>query len=194
MTFLNIEIDDELKSIEVKKIGAGMFAIAYEALDFTFPGFVNPIILVSKFDNEYSKEVMCHVSGDSLFPIIETLGYDKTDKKVYIMEKYKPLKKADATPDAWKNYQLLNKAWKKFLYSGRRLEVEAYAYNNDIIDDLPDGELKESVQNLESWAGAYGSDYAFEFNKGNLALDNNGNLILRDPVFSVKAMKKIRNN
>ena len=109
--------------------------------------------------------------------------FDGLDKW-YIMPKYFPLTKE--YPKAWQQYRALQ----KLLSVHRLMFLENLNYTTDkcykfaeIVKDY-DEKLGEALYAIVDNVSNGSSNLMFEFPKSNLAVDNDGNLILLDVIFN----------
>jgi hypothetical protein len=199
----------KVKEVPVKKIGEGMFAVAYVT---RFKNNKTPTVLVA-VNNEghridWSKQALWELYNDGernpYLPAVKQLGHTDTDT-IYEMPLYKvPLKKTDGKP--WDQYKALYSCWdtasRKMVADGKKaMMTKGYGLRqmNEIIAcaeglsrKLIPRTLVKALEMLRDAMKDYGDDYAFEFAPKNLGTNNKGQLILLDATFSLVSMQTTR--
>lgn len=177
----------------VIKIGQGEFSIAYRSKDDP-----SVVFLLTPYDmhenaNQYTKEIYSHIES-------EHIPYMSTCNDVYMRGQYYTCYETRFTDklmakhkEAWRIAKTLQKTWDSFrgeisirLFRKDYDKLYEVAYN--FIDKLREEEsVPESVisalENIYTWACAFGSNFLFEFPARNLAVSEDGTLVLRDIVF-----------
>lgn len=197
--------DGRIQTVKATFLGSGMFTQAYLGND-------NKVYLVTITDNEYpgvddTKGAIAEMNRDDgpqpHIPMIERVGWTEVTKKgrrfdatVYRSPLYNaPLRKGNATKQAWSDYRALEKAletaqrklgWRSSPYDG-------YKLNMLTIENFQGSEsVKEALESLASYVSNYGTEYGFEFPARNLATDAKGQLILLDPMYSRLSVQRLR--
>ena len=92
----------------------------------------------------------------------------------------------------------LNEASKNSVDQHDNIHVVHYGYEimDGVVDCVNSANLPKDLCNavslLRDAATNYGDDYTFEFNRANLAVWHNGDLILLDTLFSMATVRKMR--
>ncbi len=196
--------DDE--TLKVKKLGKGMFTVAYVTTDLPTPR----VFLEVNDDRggDQSKAALSDIyDGDDTnvhIPKVQRVGYT-ANKTVYEMPLYNaPLRKGNS-PKAWEQYKVLKKCWDQGRHQlGKRLgfyEVNnpynGYKIMDSVVEcaernpEMPES-LLDALQEIKVTIANYGSEYSFEFSPRNLATDDDGNLILLDTTYSLLSVQQRR--
>ena len=177
--------------VSLERIGKGMFATVYR--DRGDPSKV--WIFVD--DRAHQKQILWMLRGEAEdnphLPSVERMGYTK-DQTVYRMPFYRKLTKASA-PRAWADYQAIRRCLGSLppldnTYDGydRSYRAVECVKNADVVSD----ELVEALELLRDTAADYGSSYAMEISPRNLAVDEQGNLVLLDLMYDAELVRRIR--
>jgi hypothetical protein len=169
----------------VEKLGSGRFTTAWQVVGPKVKGQYDKVYLqVKKRDN--SKEIMAHMQGNIHIPTLERVDFIGDDT-LYVTQYYHPLKAQHK--EAWKQYKILKNLIEKEWYScvtrgANRIYKtnEGFACAAACNSDLPTT-LQNAIYELSDWCNAY-EGYLIEIAVRNLAVDDNGTLILLDPCFN----------
>jgi len=190
-------------AVPMKRIGKGMFARAYR--DRSDPSKVWLFV----DDRAHEKEILWMLRDEAEdnphLPKIERMGFTE-DETVYRMPFYHKLTKARA-PEAWREYMEIKRCLDEQVSHGRNL-FQGYERTYAAVQCLKDGptpswpsslvtarvsELTlEALESLRDTAADYGSNYWMEISPRNLAVDDDGNLVLLDILFDAKLVRNIR--
>lgn len=181
-----------------KYLGKGLFAKAYQVDDRVY-----------LFANDPMKDAMAEIrryegQGDNPhIPLIERVGYDdKTDANIYLMPLYDKL--TAQHKQAWKDSKILqdvlDNSRAEVLRTtpiGRRLDYQKVGYT--LIENLKSearlsAGIVDALTEMFDWAMNYvsGGEVGIEFNKANLSVDKQGNLVLRDVLFDAELLERYR--
>ncbi len=176
--------------IPLKKIGSGMFATIYRE-----QGGEGRVFAFSD-DHVYDKEI-AESAHDSLpknphIPAVEKYGATR-DKTVYVMPFYHtPLRKS-ADPAGWNDYAIAKKCFDEsrvMFYQGHR----GFDVNHAVVECVKDRGVRAAVVDaldaLKDTASNYSDEYVFELKPRNLAMDDNGNLVLLDVLVDRELVKQ----
>lgn len=171
-----------------KRIGKGQFSTAYRSIDDP-----NVVYLLTNEDDNI-REIYRHITNKHI-PQMELLEQNVYIGRKYVnvwkMPYYKPIKKSDP---CWKQYKTLYDAWQE-IYTPL---ISAYFYKKQYSDgfmaaeqflqileekSIIDQDLLYALERINVWSSCYGSGYIFEFQKRNVGVDQDGNLVLRDVIF-----------
>ena len=172
-------------TIEAEYLGRGQFTTAYVADDLVY-------LVVPDDCGDFSKDILESCEPMPHLPTCEKFGMTETGT-VWREHLYAPLTRANK--QAWADFKTLQKArdeaWAQA--QGRNFSVHnGHVVMQTTVDLLPDGPLKNALDELRSAAANYGSSYCFEFAKRNLAVDKDGRLILLDCTFDLETVHKLR--
>jgi len=178
-------------SVEVERIGSGRYTTAWRN---------NHFVYLQTHEDDRSKEILLRIDGEHLhIPRVERLEWDERNKKYewYREPLYKPL--TAKSGDAWKQFKILHK-----YYNGAYSEAmkrdsyrwDAYTFNGVLREDMENDDqlpqsLRDAVIALIDEAGDYGQ-YMVEITKKNSAVDDDGRLILLDPLFNLQELRDER--
>lgn len=183
----------EHRPVEVEQIGKGRFCTAYRAIADQSIVY----LLVAESQGDYSKEILSHCSPSPYLPQIEQLG-EIGDRRLYQTRYYHPLKAKHRT--AWQQFRLLQSAAE----TARKETIqhlmqhwwmrghECMQRTIELLEDTIPADLSSTLEHLATWAGDYAQSYTFEFAARNLAVDDDGHLILLDPIFDMETIGKQR--
>jgi hypothetical protein len=184
---------DDQRTIEVERIGQGRFTTAYRAVSD-----LNLVYLaVNEERGDYSKHILADCDTNPHLPIVRALG-ELNDRQVYATQYYRPL--TASSKQAWQEFKAIaaarETAWAEviraqqgkmrvcdcgYLVMARTLEL----LHGSISDDL-----YTALAAIQDAAGNYGSSYVYEFAKRNLAVSDDGRLILLDPIFDLATIER----
>lgn len=173
---------------QCRRIGAGDFSTAYRSIDNP-----NVVYLLTKED-DHIREIYAHIDHQNI-PTFELIAQGVYIRGKYVniwkMPYYKPIKKSDP---CWEQYKTLYNAWQDIYIPLLSAYFYKKQYNDgfmaaeqflQILEDkrIIDQEMVCALEQLKTWSSCFGSGYIFEFQKRNVGVDQDGNLILRDVVF-----------
>jgi len=181
-------IDEEGResTVNAQFLGRGMFATCYQVDDKVYSFLKYP----DRGEVDYSKDAIYEWadSDNRHIPDFRRMGYVSNDTQIlYTSSLYESLTSKHV--NAWNDYKIINRVWRDSFNLHDRFE---YDFNQRVIDNLHglvSVELIEGLQSINDACRNYGDYYRFEFPKRNLKVDSNGNLILLDVIFNVKALK-----
>ena len=173
------------QQIDLAYLGRGRFCTAYQN-DALVYLFVKP--------GDYSKHALCdpwitHRQHMPRLNQVEKQGditVFETDFYPTLTAKYK---------DAWSIYCELKEqrqmSWNQH-FSMNHWQF-GYQVNESVIDraEVPDT-VRTALVEMNYAISNYGASYVFEFRPGNLGVDNDGNLILRDSLYDMEQIFKQR--
>lgn len=207
--------DGRIQTVKATFLGSGLFTDAYLGED-------NKVYLVTVTDSEYpgvddTKGAIAEMNRNDgpqpHIPMIERVGWTEVTKKpppgrrwyrghnrfdatVYRSPLYNaPLRKGNATKQAWSDYRALGKALEVATgkLGWRPSPDDGYKLNMLTIENFQGSEsVKEALESLASYISNYGTEYAFEFPARNLATDAKGQLILLDPLYNRLSVQRLR--
>ena len=192
---------DSGETVSLERLGQGMFHTCY--VDQTAKQ-VYSIIIEREAGSDYSKEILEFCEENAHLPPVERCGYiDDSDRRVYRMPLYEPLKAANR--DAWDLLKRLESAradaWRSIVdeqVTPRKMRISDIGalVNRRVIEimnapGVPQS-LKDALEELADTAANYGSGYVFEFSRRNVMVDGAGVLILLDTLFNLEAVEDIR--
>jgi hypothetical protein len=163
---------DKPTTLEVEKLGQGMFTKAYKVLSEVYLLTCDPM-----------KEIYTIITGTHL-PVTEKIGY-QGEKEVYRSVLYQPLTKEHTA--AWGHFREL----KRLLGDSRGTYVR-YVEEDKIESLSIPNQMKHDLINLFNWALNYDYNSFFEVSPRNLKVDSDGNLILLDVVVSLTTLRQVR--
>lgn len=134
-------------------------------------------------------------NGALNWPKVERVEFmHKGDKTLYIMPKYTKVKgvKKDLKPNDYTLYKMLKKL--EFIFHGidTKNTYDNYSVLYNLVqnaDYIPDNIKTEFCKALDAVAN-YTSAIGFEVSPRNLALNENGDMVLLDLFFSIEQLKK----
>jgi hypothetical protein len=181
---------NEGPSIEVERIGRGRYCTAYRDLS----GDRRRVYLRVKPEDN-SKHILSDCPQNPYLPELEQIG-SIGDDDLWRTWFYNRL--TARAKHAWAEYRILQKAQEEVRgirfqdRPGYALGAWGYDAMAAIIERVqPQSErLAEVLQTICDSAANYGSSYTFEFAPRNLATDDNGYLILLDPVFDLEEVMR----
>ena len=181
--------DSETLSAEF--IGCGQFAMCYRVGESVY-AYVQDAGEQKKSD--LSKEAVALYTDKSNrhIPEIDVVGdYEKSWNNyglVYRMPFYTMLDSSYA--DAWKQFRILEDIRSNRINELRK--SSAYEVNESILADAEESDLPESIvsalRSIHEACSNYSQSYLFEFAKRNLAVHEDGTLILLDVIFNADAI------
>lgn len=182
------------KQLQATYLGKGKFTTAYRVGDtvYTFTDVES---------GDFGKEILSlHLYG-------EQAGLPPTQRHsdvairgreyyVYSMPFIAPL--TAASKQAWRDYKILAKVQVEARWAlpySKPITEYAMDVNNDILARFiaagGSQHTAEALKELVDRATNYGSDVLTEFAPRNLGVDINGNLVLRDCMFSLRSIKRL---
>lgn len=189
------------QSIEVERIGKGRFTVAYLETS-TSRELASVFLVVNEDAGDYSKHILSNCDGPYI-PQLERLGYVQAGHTVWQTRYYRRPRATDTL--AWKQFRAIAKcredAWTEVMRSTDTRKRPYYTLGADVmqltIDKLKaeyafSGALTDALEQIAGESANYGSSYVFEFAARNLGVDNDGGLILLDPVFDLESMERVR--
>jgi hypothetical protein len=161
--------------VNAEYLGKGLFSTAYR--------FGDTVILLT--DGDSSKEAISLFADQSLKHMPQIKRHeDWKQYQVFTMPYYRPLTKKEF-PKAYATWKLLP----SLLSKGEHI----LAWIDNEENGLP-VELAEAMRELANCFANYNWDTMFmEFNKANVSVDQNGELVLRDCLGSDESVSKKRN-
>ena len=186
-----IDSYNDEKVITARLLGKGTFVTCYEV-----EGIVYSYVRIHNKGYDFtdmSKEAIatCADSDNPHVPSIDYLGNVKNDSEsLYRMPLYYNLSKENS--HAWSQAQILIKMFNKNI--GMINGESAYDYNMRFIELVRgkiDSAILDGIESIVTACTNYGLDYKLEFSKRNLKVDADGNLILLDIVFNMRANQAI---
>jgi hypothetical protein len=179
-----VEINGE--SLRLEGIGHGHFSTAYLHRE------TNNVYLYTK--NDPTKEMIAQYCEGQHIPVVEYVTTFPTsgeyDIEVYKMPFYRTIAAKDTV--AWAvlkelirvRREAVNKVAPRWPKRGFRWETDGIEVAQYVADNanVPDS-VKEALTTLVNGMRSYGDSYTFEFAKRNVAVDENGDIILRDVCF-----------
>jgi len=177
----------------VKKIGQGEFSIAYRSTDDPSVVFLITPYDVYEHANQHTKEIYSHIKSKHV-PYMETCDDISIRGRDYVCYKTKFTDKLTAKhKEAWRVAKVLQETWGFFrgeisLHMIRNRYDLLYQVVYNFIEKLEqDGNVPDSIiealRNIYTWTTAFDSNFLFEFPTHNLAVSEDGTLILRDIVY-----------
>lgn len=180
-------------TVEVERIGKGRFTTAWRNCRNVY---------LQTHEDDSGKEILANLAFDPRnkhIPACERM--DSQDGNApyrwFKMPLYHPL--TAKSGQAWQDYKILHQmqedAWGAVCCKfGRNSGNDAYEMRNtfsEMVQGSPllSDEIKEAVQQLVDECANYG-DYSVEIVKRNCMVDDDGTLILIDPVFDLEAMRR----
>jgi hypothetical protein len=190
-----------MRTIPLKEIGAGTFAVIYQEQGGT--GRVFAAVDTGIDDKDVVVAAKQDLPHNPHLPDIRYYGQTKRSfargaKKVYVMPYYRSIAQS-ADPDVLRAHAELEHCWDAVSkagtsvrgWRGGELALPGDAFNEGVVecarsrDVLP--AVVEALQSLAAEAAKRDpEDYVFEFPEDNLALDEQGRLVLLDVVFNRK--------
>lgn len=181
---------------KVNKLGHGAYSIAYRSL--TNP---NDVYICSQC-NDPAKEVTNFVDSVHI-PKYDTIHDFDYAGEAYCIHKTQYSHKVAG--EALKQYDILEHVWftngffDDVITLIRRNDYDGlYTIFADFVEFLQqhtDLGLEESIidalSTLYTWATAYGPNFTFDLHPANVAMDDQGNLILRDVLHYVVKQRRI---
>ena len=178
-------------------LGQGKFTRAYRIENSDI------VYLFTRTDNAISannctKEIYTWLQGYTHIPYMQRVDTEKYihslhgNYNIYESRFYQQL--TTAYPIAWEQAKVLRAVYTKHL----TLHEEKYNYNFHAIinnayqiaenmayelEQLIDPVLYDAIYQLIVWSSNYGQNFFMEFNRRNLKIDSDGNLILLDVVY-----------
>jgi hypothetical protein len=201
---------DNGHEVDVDYLGKGMFCTAWRAGDDVFL-----LVKRTREGTDYSKDILISAredlsreedkikwSGRHYLPKIEEAGeLENSDTRVFRSVYYEPLRAS--FKEAYRQFKLLKEihrdVWGQHMLPnihGRR-NCTGYDFNWHFLSEIEDkvpGEVYEALRAVAEASANYGSDYVFEIEKVNVGVDGFGKLILRDVIFDLELLDKIRRN
>lgn len=179
---------DDGSVIEVERIGRGRYTTAWAN---------GTRVYLQVSEKDLSKEILSTLGGTPHIPDCEHIGWLK-DVRLFAMPKYRKIT-AKGTPTAYKQYKELARMMNLAVDQARRRNVnyDGWDLNQafrdevdqaDVAGSLPDS-LLEALRLLLDSAANYG-EYAMEVRKANVAADDDGELILLDPLFNMREVRE----
>ena len=192
---------DSGETVSLERLGAGMFHTCY--VDRTAKQ-VYSITIEREQGSDYSKEILEFCEENPHLPPVERCGYiDGSDRRVYRMPLYEPLKAANR--ESWDLLKRLESAradaWRSIVaeqVTPRKMRIgDIGALVNRRVIEIMDApgvpqSLKDALEELANTAANYGSGYVFEFSRRNVMVDGAGVLILLDTLFNLEAVEAMR--
>ena len=160
------DYNDQRISLDVEKLGQGMFTKAYTDKQ------TENVYLVTC---DPMKEVYTFVQGTHL-PIMDKIGYIGS-QEVYKSVLYLPLTKENKS--AWEQMKEIKRLLAK-IGPTSVIKIEDESIEGLLIPE----EMKQNLINLFGWALNYDQDVMLEISPRNLKVGSDGNLILLDIIFS----------
>lgn len=177
----------------VTKIGQGEFSIAYRSTDDPSVVFLLTPYDMHEHANQHTKEIYSHSDSEHI-PYMSTCEDVSICGRDYVCYETRFTDKLMAKhKEAWRIAKTLQKTWDSFsgeisirIFRNQYDRLYEVAYN--FIDTLREEEsVPESIINalesIYSWGTNFGSNFLFEFPVRNLAVSEDGTLILRDIIF-----------
>lgn len=176
-----IHIDNN-RTMEVKYLGKGMFSKAYLS---------GSVVYVINYREDPSKECLALFCQDLSvhIPKVKYLGYNGKDQQCFIMPYYAKLRVSHK--EAWRQGKVL----RKYIQS-----IQPYNTKDRFISIFLDGlnglplpdYLIEALETIANNSMNYGEDGSIECNPGNLGIDEEENLVLRDILCFRSSIDKAR--
>lgn len=184
---------------EVERIGKGRFTVAYLETS-TSRELASVFLVVNEDAGDYSKHILSNCDGPYI-PHLDRIGYVQAGHTVWQTHYYRRPRATDTL--AWKQFRAIAKcredAYTEVMRAADTRKRPYYTLGHDVmvltIDKLRAEhnypELADALQQITDACCNYGSSYVFEFAARNLGVDNDGGLILLDPVFDLESMERM---
>lgn len=190
---------DDRHEYEVERIGRGRFTVAY--LDTSVSRELASVFLVVNEDaGDYSKHILSNCDGPYI-PQLDRIGDVQAGHTVWQTRYYRRLRATDTL--AWKQFRAIAQcrevAWTEVMRASDTRKTPYYTLGNQVIhrtiekfrDEYNYPELADALDQIADECDNYGSSYVFEFAARNLGVNNDGGLILLDPVFDLESMERM---
>lgn len=204
-----ITLDNGLE-LYAQYLGKGLFTTAWSVLDGVYlfvrskpegTDYSKDILITARKDLDYEEDNAKRL-GKYHLPELEELGsLDKDDTRVFKSIQYEPLRASHKK--AYAQFKILNKiyeeTWRRVMIPGfgQNRTATGYDFNWHFlaeIEDKVDPELHAALRAVAEACENYGSGYIFEINKVNVGVNQFGTLILRDIIFDLEVLDRIRHN
>lgn len=169
-------------------LGKGMFCTAWRLVN-------EPQTVWCFCGEDTSKEILASCDPLPHIPVVQRIDSMEDADYIFSMPFYHPLKSANK--EAWAQYRALAVAleeadrqqapqrMKRAWYDGGYNTREYVAENAQVKEPV-----KAAIREIADQCCNYGDEYTFEFSPRNLAVDDNGELILLDIVFNARSVWK----
>lgn len=174
----------------VQQLGKGRFCTAYQSLNRADLVW----LVVQQHHGDYSKEILIEAGMESnrYIPQLEHVG-DMGEATVYQTRFYHKL--TAVSKGAWREYRILQRAreavWRT-VPTGPCKGLDVMDAIIKAVECAVSGELLEALAQIRDSCTNYGQSYTFEFAPRNLAVNDDGGLILLDPVFNLETIERDR--
>lgn len=176
-TFKNLQIDGQ--TVRAQFIGKGLFSKAYRV--------ENTVYLLTQGD--YSKECIALFARGQHIPVItrhEDIEEGRAMYQVFSMPFYQPMRKKHSK--AWKQWAFLKQVC---VVPGGYFEVREWLDSDRVKLELEPTVWDALDQMIEAFSNYDSESMGLEFNKVNVSVDEKGELILRDVLFSQVSARRL---
>lgn len=142
-------------------------------------------------EDDYSKEIISHIENPHIPPCEMIEHQEERGLRVWKMPFYEKL--TARHKQAWADYKrlrnIIGKVRMELIMRAGYGEPRWYEMPGLIAERVDFSQtLFEALESLASWLPSYGSHYAIELPKVNCSVGKDGQLILRDIVFSTELL------
>jgi hypothetical protein len=172
-------------TVEVQRLGAGRYTTAWRDV-------LNPeMVYLQVSEKDFSKEMLTFMQDYKHIPQLEQLESFDNDSRLYRTKFYRKLTAKHT--EAWETYKILATCIEQ-AKCDTPFNSPPHVYNQLFDDAVQDkvylsNEIKETIHALVDWCQSYG-EYCIEICPKNLAVDDDGTLVLLDPCFDQKEVKE----